>query len=262
MSWRFCWPQPFSARKTLSVGNTVPSLCSHPWLSFLGRFYQWWGLPWTIQPIDVSWDSTQGVGLGKSRIVCKEEWRLIQMCSLILFLSEAASVQLMGNIFYFISLIKQRNIPDTQEDVVNIISSYLGTTFENLCFVCCFFVCLLFFGVFLEIMGTQTSVILWETTGASQVSASQAGMYIPPEAPENMLGILDATVLLEIRSRCSQFLSSVKSCLMCMQEQKQKPKWGKHLHSKWKSAAFVVWGYGVLLILWKCHPEQDETLQH
>lgn len=76
---------------------------------------------------------------------------------------------------------------------------------------------------FLEIVGTQTSTTLRGTTEVSQVSASEAGMYIPPEVPENVLGVLDATVLLEIRSRCSEFLSSVKSCITCMQEQKQKP---------------------------------------
>lgn len=48
-------------------------------------------------------------------------------------------------------------------------------------------------------------------------------MVLSLEVPETVLGILDTTVLLEIRSRCSEILSSVKSCITCMQEQKQKP---------------------------------------
>lgn len=135
------------------------------------------------------------------------------MCSLILFLTEADSVQFKGNIFYFISLIKQRNIPGTQEDVVNIISSYLCTTFENL-------------WVFLRSWGHRPAPFCREPLECPRSvdpTASQAGMYIPSEVPERVFGILDATVLLEIRSRCSEFLSSVKSCLTCIQEQKQEP---------------------------------------
>lgn len=174
------------------------------------------------------------------------------MCSLNLFLTEADSVQVKGNIFYFISLIKQRNIPDTQEDVVNIISSYLCTTFENL-------------WIFWRSWGHRPAPFCGEPLECPRSvdpSASQADMYIPPEVLKNVLG----------DPRCHSFTGNQKQVFwifeLCKKlsymhkRAKAETQWWKHLHSKWKCGAFVVWGYGVLLILRKCHHEQDETLQH